>query len=122
MPWINQSECTGCGICVKVCPVDSIALENAVADIDMDTCIHCGLCHDVCPVNAVRHDSERIPREVSANVARTREFMDDCRRLLGAGEDRKCLERMIRHFRKEKKVIEATLGELEALTDKGEMA
>jgi formate hydrogenlyase subunit 6/NADH:ubiquinone oxidoreductase subunit I len=119
MPWINQADCTGCGVCVEVCPVDSITLENAVADIDMVTCIHCGLCHDACPVDAVRHDSERIPEEISVNVSRTLEFMDACRRLLGAGEDRKCLERMVRHFRKEKKVVESTLVQLEAMVNQG---
>jgi ferredoxin len=116
MPWVEEAECTGCGICVSECPVDTIYMENKKAVVDMENCIHCAICHQVCPTNAVKHDSEKIPDRVTLNVQRTKAFMDDCARYLEDEEEKgKCLNRMIRHFRIEKVVAEKTLSELEAL-------
>ena len=119
MPWITAEDCTGCGICVEKCPVGTIFLENDVAVIEMEDCIRCGLCHDVCPLELVRHDSEKIPDEVKANVERTEEFMESCARYLGdVQEKQKCLNRMIKHFNKEKIVAEKTLETLQMLKKK----
>ena len=116
MPWIKSEDCNGCGICISKCLVDSISLKNGVAVIDMTNCIHCGICHTVCPNDAVRHDSERIPEEVRANVSRTKEFMEACSKYLGdEKEKQKCLTRMMKHFNKEKIVAERTLEELRML-------
>ena len=46
MPWIDEKSCTGCGICVDECPVDTISMEDEKAKIDMENCIRCGVCHD----------------------------------------------------------------------------
>ena len=62
MPWIDKNKCTGCGLCVRECPVNAIIIKEGKAEIDMDKCIRCGKCHDVCPQEAVRHDSEKIPQ------------------------------------------------------------
>jgi len=116
MPWIDKDRCTGCRICVKECPADTIFMENKKAEIDMSGCIRCGICHGICPVNAVRHDSEKIPDKVKANIAKTREFMDACENYLsGPDEGKKCLHRMIKHFRSSKIIAEKTLKELESL-------
>jgi|GEM_PF-6639652 len=32
MPWIDQQSCTGCGICVDECPVDTISMKNEEAE------------------------------------------------------------------------------------------
>jgi len=118
MPWVDKDKCSGCGICVEECPVDTILMENEVAEINMDDCIHCGKCHDICPEEAVRHDSEKIPEKVRANVIETKKFMDACVKYLGDAKERhKCLNRMIRHFKKEKVVAEKTIKELESLRD-----
>jgi ferredoxin len=48
---------------------------NGYAVIDERACIRCGTCHDVCPHEAVRHDSERIPEDVAANVEWTQNLL-----------------------------------------------
>jgi ferredoxin len=118
MPWVDTDACTGCGTCVDICPVDTIYLKEDVAEIDMARCIRCGQCHDACPEDAVRHDSEKIPEEVAANVAMAMACMDACIRHLGdEKEGKKCLNRLLKHFNKEKTVIEQTLERLEMLRD-----
>ncbi len=116
MPWIDKEKCTGCRICVGECPTDTIFMESQKAAIDMSGCIRCGRCHVICPVNAIRHDSEKIPEKVEVNIAKTKEFMDACENYLdGPDEGKKCLARMIKHFKSEKIIAEKTLKELEAL-------
>ena len=116
MPWVDNNECTGCGICVEECPVDTIYMQNEKAEINMDNCIRCGRCHEVCPEEAVRHDSEKISDEVEANIARTKDFMNACAKYFGDDKEKqKCLKRMIKHFNKEKIVAEKTLERLQML-------
>lgn len=116
MPWIDEKSCTGCGICVDECPVDTISMESEKAKIDMENCIRCGVCHDVCLQESVRHDSEKILDEVRANVEMTKRFMEACAKYLGDKKEKgKCLKRMKRNFNKEKIVAEKTLSELEKL-------
>jgi len=59
MPWVDKTRCTGCGICVNICPAGAISLKNGKAEIDMNKCIRCKKCHEACPKNAIRHDSEK---------------------------------------------------------------
>src|SRR3990170_3861656 len=59
--------CTSCSMCVKVCPVDCIALEAVRgADkklvlvsygINIGRCMYCGLCVEVCPPKSLTHTS-----------------------------------------------------------------
>ena len=118
MPWIDNDDCIGCGICVDKCPTDTITIENNKAIIDMDNCIHCGICHDVCPQGAVEHDSKKIPDEIEANIVKTKEFMYACAKHLGSEDEKqKCLNRMIKHFNKDLRVAKKTLERLEELKE-----
>ncbi|WP_082128526.1 DUF362 domain-containing protein [Kosmotoga pacifica] len=59
MPWIRESDCTGCQLCIKTCPVEGvITMRNGKAYIDNSLCIRCGKCFDVCPKDAIRPNSE----------------------------------------------------------------
>lgn len=49
---IDESKCTGCGICTDVCPVNAITVDQ-VAEIDAETCTDCGLCVAECPNEAL---------------------------------------------------------------------
>ena len=116
MPWVDEVRCTGCGICARKCPVDTITMRDEKAVINMNECIRCGICHDVWPEQAVRHDSEKVPEEIEANVEMTKKFMELCAKYLGDAKEKwKCLERMKKYFNKEKIVVERTMEELEKL-------
>ncbi|NLE45858.1 MAG: 4Fe-4S binding protein [Chloroflexi bacterium] len=52
--WVDVTRCTGCGVCVKVCPVEAIALVNGKAHIAEEVCTGCGACVNVCPVDAIQ--------------------------------------------------------------------
>ena len=115
MPWVDQQRCTSCGTCVEACPVGAIVLDaRNLAEIHDAECIRCGQCHDVCPVEAVRHDSERIPQEVVANLQWVRGLLDH---FDTPAEQRDFMNRIQRHFKKERKVGERTLAVIDGLDD-----
>jgi len=113
MPWINTEMCTGCGVCVDECPVEAISLTDQKAGINDTECIRCGTCHDVCPEEAVRHDGERVPEQVEANLAWTR-------KLLGHYETpeakRNLIKRLTKYFGPQKQVAEQTIERLGVLS------
>ncbi len=42
---LDQSKCTGCGICTNVCPHSVLSVINGKAEIvDKNACIECGAC------------------------------------------------------------------------------
>ncbi|MGC9360161.1 MAG: DUF362 domain-containing protein [Anaerolineae bacterium] len=46
-------KCTGCGYCVRNCPVKAITIEDGRAQMDLQRCIRCYCCHELCPELAV---------------------------------------------------------------------
>ena len=54
---VNKDLCSGCGVCVIVCPYDAVRLEKSdeglVAVIDDVKCKRCGLCTTACPAGAI---------------------------------------------------------------------
>ena len=51
---IIPEPCTGCGACLRVCPVEAIkGKPKEVHSIIQKKCISCGACFDVCPTDAV---------------------------------------------------------------------
>ena len=49
---VDESKCTGCGICSEVCPVEAITVDQ-VAKIDAAICTDCGSCVAECPNEAI---------------------------------------------------------------------
>ncbi len=54
---VNKDLCSGCGVCVTVCPFDAIKLEKSeeklVSVIDDLKCKRCGMCVSACPAGAI---------------------------------------------------------------------
>lgn len=51
---IHSERCTGCGICINVCPHAVISIKEGKAFLDnKNRCIECGACGKNCPVNAI---------------------------------------------------------------------
>ncbi len=50
---IDKGKCTGCGICVQICPYRAISLVEGKAEYVLEDCFLCGQCQAVCPENAV---------------------------------------------------------------------
>jgi len=54
----DQALCTGCGMCVDVCPHGVFALNGrTIRVIRGDACMECGACQVNCPFGAVNVDS-----------------------------------------------------------------
>jgi ferredoxin len=62
LPEISETNCTGCGKCVELCPVEAMTMVSAndphkpkkkVAKLDENTCLGCGVCLNGCKVNAL---------------------------------------------------------------------
>ena len=112
MPWVRVEDCNGCGTCVGECPVCAISLLDEKASIDMNECIYCGVCHRVCPQDAVRHDSERVPQQVSSNLEWIKDLGTHYRTIEQQDGFKK---RIKRHFNNEKLILEKTLEEIDSL-------
>lgn len=115
MPWINSEICTGCGICVSECSAGAIWMEEDTAVIDDDKCIRCGVCHDICPDEAVRHDGERIPEEVQANLNWVNGLLTHEYYVHDQQKQKLLLRRLLKYFGKNRKVVDKTLEHIETM-------
>lgn len=53
-PKIEANECTGCGKCITICPVQAIQSLKKTSRIDASKCIGCASCILVCPREAIK--------------------------------------------------------------------
>lgn len=65
-----EQNCTGCGLCVEICPQHCIRMQADAEGfehplIDTSVCTECGLCQKKCPVNALAgHSNSTLPEHL----------------------------------------------------------
>jgi len=52
-PAIDQEKCIGCGLCLAVCPDQTLSLLRGKAAVSGKRCIACAHCRAVCPTQAI---------------------------------------------------------------------
>ena len=72
---VNGDICSGCGICVTLCPYEAIELrvenQNRVAHLVTTLCRGCGVCAAACPSGAISvnlFEDKRLFAEIEAFV------------------------------------------------------
>lgn len=62
---VDRQKCTGCGVCVDICPGDILTIENQMAKaVYPDECEYCGSCMMDCPREAIKVVLPRNARPV----------------------------------------------------------
>ena len=59
MLYVDENRCSGCGVCVEVCPTGAMSLRSGVAVIDQERCTQCEACFHACPEQAILSVSDR---------------------------------------------------------------
>jgi len=92
---INNDKCTSCGLCMELCRLDAIIMNNGRYAIDEFTCEGCGLCVEACPVKAITISENRNNR---IYFAKSR-FGPMVHGILGIGEENsgKLVSRVRKH-------------------------
>ena len=55
---LDENKCTGCGMCLEVCPHEVFKMNSSHAIIqNRDACMECGACSRNCPVDAISVES-----------------------------------------------------------------
>jgi len=51
---LNEEKCTGCGMCINVCPHEVLLIKGGKAHIvDENSCMECGACAKNCLFSAI---------------------------------------------------------------------
>ena len=51
---LDEERCTGCGMCLEVCPHEVFKMNTGHVEIrNRDACMECGACRRNCPFDAI---------------------------------------------------------------------
>lgn len=65
---VDRDVCSGCRICLKVCPTLAISIIKKKSVVDADRCVACGNCEQRCESRAIKLEKRAEPRLVSVSV------------------------------------------------------
>ncbi len=78
-------KCTGCKLCVKVCPFGAITVVNKKAVIELEKCNLCGACVDACKFEAILISKpSAVSPQLSAELEKYRDVWVFCEQKKGA--------------------------------------
>ncbi len=108
---IDRDLCIGCGLCVKVCPMNTISMQDGKAVVTGMESLSCGHCAAVCPEGAIR------VKELDESILTFSTFREDGKWLKHGDFDTSQLVRLMRSRRscrnyKEKPVERIVLEDL----------
>jgi 4Fe-4S ferredoxin len=79
---LDKNRCTGCEICMIVCPKEAIDVKRApkvegekarppIVDVDEEKCHYCGMCSSICPFGAL---DVKVDGETATPVVESESF------------------------------------------------
>jgi len=68
MVYVDETRCTGCGLCTDVCPTGAISVVDGVARVEQSLCQECEACFSACPNGALLALQEPARAEKPAPV------------------------------------------------------
>ena len=83
---LNAAKCTGCGMCLNVCPHAVFRRDNrTISIIDPDLCMECGACALNCPAEALT-----VKKGVGCAQAIRKGFLRGTEPECGCGDNSSC--------------------------------
>lgn len=75
---IDETACSGCGVCERACPYEALSLvtkevegkERQVSQVNKVLCMTCGICAAACPLGAIaveEYSNEKVAAQMLAN-------------------------------------------------------
>ncbi|MCF8009309.1 MAG: 4Fe-4S binding protein [Halanaerobiales bacterium] len=56
---IDEEICIGCGVCVTICPTDSMSVnDQGIAEYKKESCIECFECIEICVQDAISRSDD----------------------------------------------------------------